>query len=1159
MKFQAVLLSSFLAATATQAADPFAENVRTTDPLPPEQERQSFKLPPGFEIQLVASEPNLRKPMNMAFDSRGRLWITESREYPFPVPLDKTGRDTIRIFEDFDQTGRARKVTTFAEGLNIPTGIYPYKNGVIAWSIPNIWFFEDTDGDGKSDKRTVLYGPLGWERDTHGMDSSFRRGFDGWLYATHGFNNNTTVRGRDGSEIKMNSGNTYRLQVDGSRVEQHTWGQVNPFGLTFDPLGNMFSADCHSAPVYELLRGGYYPSFGKPHDGLGFAPTMIEHSHGSTAIAGIQYYSDSLWPKEFLNNTFIGNVMTSRVNRDSLSEHGSSKTAKEEPDFLATTDPWFRPVDIQFGPDGALYIADFYNRIIGHYEVPLTHPGRDRERGRIWRVVYNGKLHPKFDVSQAGAKEILEELASPNQTRRMIAMNEAVDRLGAQAAPVFQEALRSSGASPLQRAHSLWILHRLNALPVDLLKSAASHPDRLVRAHALRVLSETKNWSAEQRQLALNALNDKEAIVQRCAADALGEHPSPDNVAPLIQLRGQVPAYDNHLLHTVRMALRNQLVPEQSLARFSPKQINETEANAIADVCLGIHTPQSGAFLLEYLHQHPGTKDSSLPFIRHIARYVSAERVGDLAELVQTQFKSDTDAQLSLYKSLQEGAAQRGIALPKAALDWGATLATSLLAQASDSSTGWRNFPVENQPASVNPWFVQARDCADAKRGKFLCSLPPGGEALTGRLRSPVFEAPKKLSFFIAGHDGYPDKAAQNKNFARLVDAESGATLFSAPAPRNDLAQKIEWNLASSAGRKVYIEIVDQDTGGAYAWIAAGRFQPAVISVPAYSPNESTQRLVAAAELAQTLGLKNLSSKLGALVQSEDLEPEARIAMARALVTLAPNENRIALAPLVSDPALPPQMRGKIAKNLASSDDTESLLTLTEIMRGSPLRVQTKLAQSLAGSPTGALTLLKMVEESQASPRVLQDKAVQDKLLAINENQVADRAKKLIATLPPANEQAQAQIEKVRSAYLASSGHAVDGAKVFSSICSACHQIDGAGNLVGPQLDGIGNRGLERLIEDVLDPNRNVDRAFHTHIITLKDGDVISGLPRREEGEVLVLADSTGKEVNVPIKSIEKRRESESSLMPENFGDVIPPEDLKNLLAFLLSKATPRR
>src|SRR5438128_10053449 len=119
---------------------------------------------------------------------------------------------------------------------------------------------------------------------------------------------------------------------------------------------------------------------------------MMTHSHGSTAIDGMLYYADDLWPAEYRDNTFIGNVMTSRINRDRIEFHGSSPRAIEMPDFMSTTDPWFRPVDNQLGPDGALYIADFYNRIIGHYEVPLTHPGRDRERGRIWRVVYKGEL-----------------------------------------------------------------------------------------------------------------------------------------------------------------------------------------------------------------------------------------------------------------------------------------------------------------------------------------------------------------------------------------------------------------------------------------------------------------------------------------------------------------------------------------------------------------------------------------------------------------------------------------------------------------------------------------------------------------------------------------------------------------------------------------------
>jgi glucose/arabinose dehydrogenase len=250
------------------------------------------------------------------------------------------------------------------------------------------------------------------------MNSSFRRGFDGWLYATHGFNNNSTVRGKDGSEIKMNSGNTYRVRLDGSRVEQHTFGQVNPFGLCFDPLGNLYSADCHSSPVYELLRGGYYPSFGKPHDGLGFAPTLMEHAHGSTAICGVMHYSDSLWPEEYRDNIFIGNVMSSRVNRDRLVEHGSTKVAKELPDFITTDDPWFRPVDLQLGPDGALYVADFYNRIIGHYEVPLEHPGRDRTSGRIWRITYNGKTHPKRpDLNRASVSRLVEALRDPNTSQ----------------------------------------------------------------------------------------------------------------------------------------------------------------------------------------------------------------------------------------------------------------------------------------------------------------------------------------------------------------------------------------------------------------------------------------------------------------------------------------------------------------------------------------------------------------------------------------------------------------------------------------------------------------------------------------------------------------------------------------------------------------------
>ena len=253
----AVLASS----TGLRAQDP-PPLVVETDPLPPEFQQTKFHLPPGFEIQLVASEPDIGQPMNMNFDARGRLWVTSSVEYPYPVAGEgvepreekwgknenRPARDWVTVLSGIDDTGRPAAIHRFAEGLNIPIGIIPDGDGAIIYSIPNIERFRDTDGDGRADERTKLYGPFG-NVDTHGMAASFTRGLDGWIYACHGFRNSTKIQGTDGHVVEMNSGNTFRFQPDGSRVEHWTHGQVNPFGLCFDPWGNLYSADCHSMPL----------------------------------------------------------------------------------------------------------------------------------------------------------------------------------------------------------------------------------------------------------------------------------------------------------------------------------------------------------------------------------------------------------------------------------------------------------------------------------------------------------------------------------------------------------------------------------------------------------------------------------------------------------------------------------------------------------------------------------------------------------------------------------------------------------------------------------------------------------------------------------------------------------------------------------------------
>ncbi|MCA1685382.1 MAG: dehydrogenase, partial [Planctomycetia bacterium] len=443
------------------------EAVSTAPPRTPAEEKAAFHLPEGFEAQLVAAEPEIHKPLNIAFDDRGRLWLTDTLEYPFPAQGGKTPRDGVKILSDFGPDGRARKVTTFTSGLNIPIGVLPMPGGTSALvhSIPNVLRIDEA---GKKEPVYQTYGA----KDTHGMTNAFTWGFDGWVYACHGFSNESTVAGADKRSITMQSGNVYRMRPDGSHLEYVTHGQVNPFGLAFDPLGNLYSCDCHSKPIYQLLRGAYYPSFGKPDDGLGFGPTMTTHDHGSTAISGIVYYAADHFPKAYLDTAFIGNVVTNRINHDRIEWRGATPKAIPQPDFLVSDDPWFRPVDIELGPDGALYVADFYNRIIGHYEVPLTHPGRDRERGRIWRIVYKGKDgktppapsgYGPIGGESPGVDALNDQLGDPNLAVRTRAANRLVALISGGASASVEKSARDV-ANPWRRVHALWVLERVGTL-----------------------------------------------------------------------------------------------------------------------------------------------------------------------------------------------------------------------------------------------------------------------------------------------------------------------------------------------------------------------------------------------------------------------------------------------------------------------------------------------------------------------------------------------------------------------------------------------------------------------------------------------------------------------------------------------------------------------
>ena len=1143
------------------AADPFAAGVRPTDPLSPGEQRRTFHLPPGFEIELVAAEPEIAKPMNLAFDARGRLWVADSYEYPFAAPPDRPGRDSIKVIEDTDGDGRYDTVAAFADGLNIPIGLYPYKNGVVAWSIPNIWHFEDTNGDGKADQRTKLYGPLGYERDTHGMHSSFTRGFDGWLYITHGFNNYTIVKGADGSEISMHSGNTYRVRLDGSRAEHFTFGQVNPFGMAQDPLGDLYTSDCHSMPAYLLIRGAYYPSFGKPHDGLGFCPKIMEHNHGSTALDGIVHYSGDQWPAEFRDNIFIGNVMTSRVHRDALLETGAGKRAVEKEDFIRSDDPWFRPVHMQFGPDGSLYIADFYNRIIGHYEVPLRHPGRDRHRGRIWKVSFAGvpgqsPQSPKaFDLTKLSVSGLYEELGSGASARRQLAMNYLIDELGAAALTRAQSILAGSEPSAWQqRAHALWILHRLDGLAPETLLAAASDFSREVRIHAMKILAETHPWGDVQREISLAGLKDVDFHVRRAAADALSQHPDARHLESLLSALAEVAEDRPFLKHALRIALRNQLRESAVFDAVLKAPQTPRNADAIADVLISIQTQEAANFLLDYLSSRRPAAATVRQFVGHIARHASAADLDRLPPIIETVFAKDIDQQLAVYEALDAGRQQRGEAFSAAVKSWSVQLAGRLLDRVEQSRDPWVHRPIPGTPSTKVPWILERRRSADGDdQSAFLCSLSPGGESFTGILSSKPFSLPAKLSFFLAGHDGHPDKPAQNRNHVRLRLVDGDRIIAGANPPRSDIAQPIAWNLAPFRNRQAYFEIVDGNGGGGWAWLAFGRLWPELVALPDLSPQDRSRLLVSAAKMVAGAPKSAPYAKALSAIRNPKNPPTARSQMAVELCRFRSNPLATALAKRIADSALSENQRRNIGRRLFASNLEASLPSLARnLLSALPMRSQRSFIQDLIVNRSGAEFALRLAEEGTLPATLLQNAKIQEQIRNHGEP-LAGRHKALIQDLPATRFNRNEAIERLSRNLGGKIGNREEGRRLFGRACQICHQLAGQGVLIGPQLDGVGNRGLERLLEDILDPNRNLDKAFHTHALTLSNGDVLTGLHRRDDGALAIFVNAAGQEFSVPKQSIIRRQPNPKSLMPDNFIEILNEDQLADLASFLLS------
>lgn len=500
-------------------------------PLPPQQAVDSFTVPEGFEVRLFASEPMVINPVAMTWDERGRLWVVELFEYPMGAKPGEKPRDQVKILEDTDRDGRADKVTVFADGLNLATGILVGHGGVYVGQAPYLYFYQDTDGDDVADKREVVLEGFGLQ-DRHELLNGFTWGPDGYLYMTHGVFTHSKVKNPndpDDDGMIMNAA-VARVDPRNRTFEVFSDGTSNPWGVDFDKHGNAFLSACVIDHMFHMAPGGLYARQGGAPEypyAYELLPSIVDHKHYRAAYAGVQVYQGDQYPEAYQGAIFMGNIHANTVHQDHLEPVGSSFVSQAEQDFMVSSDGWFRPVSQQTGPDGALWVMDWYDKYPCYQNANADPEGVDREYGRIWRVVYvgdeKGKAippHPKgLDLKSSSSEELVQLLKHENSWMRRTAQRVLSERRD-ESTRVPLEKLALGADKESTRLAALWTLHSSGLLRGRILDQLVTDSTTVMRVWCARLTGERrKPWDGSMERL-YSLASDSESTVRAAVAVA---------------------------------------------------------------------------------------------------------------------------------------------------------------------------------------------------------------------------------------------------------------------------------------------------------------------------------------------------------------------------------------------------------------------------------------------------------------------------------------------------------------------------------------------------------------------------------------------------------------------------------------------------------------
>lgn len=617
----------------------------------PEEELAGFKVPPGFVVELVASEKDsIINPVDLTFDDAGRLWTQTARMYPLDPVADIKWNDLLKLMDDpeaqrnhpnfkrildlyqgktkgtdkiivisnlYDKT--PAKTSIWADGLTIPMSILPYKNGAYVAQGSELFYLDDTNNDGKANLRISLLTGFGFT-DTHTMTHTLVRAPGNWIHFSHGALNKGEVSSKTGNaKLKIDFSKIGRFSHDGKKLEIVSAGLNNIWGFQLRHNGQWYGSEANDMgySVTQMEPGVAFPGIGnqkiRPYQP--FMPPLHSFRVGGTGISGTAFADDASgsFPDEFKDVAFLANPITSTINAVKVvrNEDGTI-TSSHLPDFLTSEDDWFRPVNIEFGPDGCLYIADWYNKIVSHNELPTTHPDRDKTHGRIWRIRHIGqkpRAIPNF--YEVKTEDLPRYLKSPSLWEKRAAWHQISDRSPGEIYTIVPQILaiaQDPNNDPITRIHALWSLEGIKYYDPKLLTDLLKDKSADVRREAIRSLVSFELKAPDITPLVKQLMNDPNPAVRAQVIRTLDEAGALDSTAIELLAKAAKPELSGNQMggsyerrferYLIRKALEKS--PEE-LQKFASSQEAQTiPAQNMLWISQALPSPQKEQVFLKY-------------------------------------------------------------------------------------------------------------------------------------------------------------------------------------------------------------------------------------------------------------------------------------------------------------------------------------------------------------------------------------------------------------------------------------------------------------------------------------------------------------------------------------------------------------------------------